>query len=64
MLPTAFVSNERTRMQIATPRNLIYLALVAFISFGIALDWLLWDGAPQASTFNDVTQMIGIIVLC
>ena len=42
----------------------IYIILAAFFAFGIAVDWIVWDGLPPSWTWNDITQMIGVIVLC
>ena len=43
---------------------IIYVLLAAFFGLGVAIDWLVWDGLPPRWTWNDVTQMIGVIVLC
>ncbi len=44
--------------------TLIYCVLGAFFSLGIVVDWVGWQGVPPAPTWNDVTQMIGVITLC
>lgn len=44
--------------------TLIYCVLAAFFSLGIVVDWVVWQGVPPAWTWNDVTQMIGVITLC
>ena len=44
--------------------TIIYLVLAGFFAFGIAVDWLVWNGLPPAWTWNDITQLIGVIVLC
>ena len=47
-----------------TRRNTIYLFLVGFFAFGIIIDWVVWNGLPPSWTWNDITQLIGVIVLC
>ena len=44
--------------------TIIYVVLVTFFGLGVAIDWLVWDGLPPRWTWNDVTQMIGVIFLC
>ena len=44
--------------------SVIYFALCGFFAFGILMDWLIWDARPPAWTWNDVTQLIGVITLC
>ncbi len=53
--------SHATSMQKTT---LIYCVLGAFFSLGIVVDWVGWQGVPPAPTWNDVTQMIGVITLC
>lgn len=43
---------------------MLYAILAAFFAFGIVVDWVVWGGLPPAWTWNDITQMIGVIVLC
>lgn len=47
-----------------TRKTFLYTILSAFFAFGIAIDWLVWGGLPPHWTWNDITQMLGVIILC
>lgn len=45
-----------------TTRIWVYLALLAFVVAGSAIDVVVWPGGPAGFTWNDFLQTIGIVV--